>query len=313
MSHLELALRRARAEHAGDDLERDNSALQPRTPNAAFATPWHFEDVGPAAAPNVSGVAEPILEVTSPPSVTASAGHARPPAAQFVDFEPGVRGKLVVGDHAAAVVREQFRKVAASLHRLRDEQPLRIVMVVSAVPGEGKTLTSTNLALTLSESYLARVLLVDADLRRPTVHTLFDLPNTAGLKDDLAGVADGALSSVKVSDHLHVLTAGAAQVDPMGALTSERLRRMLRGAADQFDWVIIDTPPVGLLPDAKILAGLADGAILVVEAGSTKYQLAQRAVEAIGRDRMLGVVLNQLAGVDLHDYYSYYGDYRARA
>jgi Mrp family chromosome partitioning ATPase len=99
----------------------------------------------------------------------------------------------------------------------------------------------------------------------------------------------------------------------MGALTSERLRHMLRRAADEFEWIVIDTPPVELLPDAKILAGLADGAVLVVEAGSTRCQLAQRAIEAIGRERVVGAVLNQFSdGSDLHRYYGYFGDSRER-
>ncbi len=317
MSHLERALRRSRAENADADHRGGERTLPPRTPNAAFAPPWAFDEVRPSG-PSVAPIRD---EAVTPP---ASAAPVGPPAAlpgpvqghpdvKFADFDSAVRSKLVVGDRASAVMREQFRKIAASLYRLREQRPLGVVMVVSAVPGEGKTLTSTNLALTLSESYLSRVLLVDADLRRPTVHTVFGLPNKVGLKDDLAAVPDRPLSTVKVSTQLEVLTAGSAQMDPMGALTSERLRFLLRRASQEFEWVLIDTPPAELLPDAKILASLADAAVLVVEAGSTNCDQAQRAVEAIGHDRIVGVVLNQVSEPkNLDRYYGYYGDSRQR-
>jgi capsular exopolysaccharide synthesis family protein len=218
-----------------------------------------------------------------------------------------VREQLVVGADAPPRVREQFRKIAASLFNLRESREIRVVMIVSAVPGEGKTLTATNLALTLSESYRCRVLLVDGDLRRPNLHQIFDIPNKAGLTDALAAGPGVPVPTVSISSHLELLTAGTASIDPMSALTSERLRLVVRQAAGEFDWIVLDTPPAELLPDAKILASLADVAILVVSAASTKYELAQRAIENIGRDRFVGVVLNRLAGTRDTDEYGYYG------
>ena len=102
---------------------------------------------------------------------------------------------------------------------------------------------------------------------------------------------------------------GAALVDPMSALVSDRMRAVLAADAAGCDWVVLDTPPVELLPDAKLLSAMADVAILVVHAGSTKCQLSQRAVEAIGRDRILGVVLNQVIASDSErqTYSNYYG------
>ena len=232
--------------------------------------------------------------------------HPRPPAVRFRDFSIAVREKLVVGEQAVPQLREQFRKVAATLYAPQAERRRNIVMIVSAGPGEGKTLTATNLALTLSESYRSRVLLVDADLRRPSVHKLFDIPNEHGLKDGLTSDAAARFSTVTISSQLEVLTAGSAAMDPMSALTSELLRTKLAEAAREFDWVVLDTPPVELLPDAKILAGLADVAVLVVEAGVTKCELAQRAIEAIGRDRVIGAVLNQLPAASRFEQYREY-------
>jgi len=166
-----------------------------------------------------------------------------------------------------------------------------------------------NLALTLSESYKSRVLLIDADLRRPSVHTVFDLPNTIGQKERLLAEVDD-MKATAITPHLSVLTAGAAAVDPMSALVSDRMRAVLSAGAAAVDWVVLDTPPVELLPDAKLLSSLADVAILVVHAGSTKCELSQRAVDAIGRDRILGVVLNQVreSGPNRDNYYAYYGE-----
>lgn len=239
--------------------------------------------------------------------MTFPAGEVDRP--HFREFNPIYRDKLAMGEHSRPEIREQFRKIAAALYRVREQRPIKVVMVVSAVPGEGKTLTAVNLALTLSESYKSKVLLVDADLRRPSVHVVFDLPNTAGLRERLVAETE-ALLPIPVSPHLAVLTAGTAPVDPMSALVSDRMRAVLSAGAAVSDWVVLDTPPVELLPDAKLLASLADVAILVVHAGSTSCQLSQRAVEAIGRDRILGVVLNQVSAPDSerYKYDGYYGN-----
>jgi capsular exopolysaccharide synthesis family protein len=283
-------------------------------PNAAFVPAWEFAEPGPRAE-GVSAPA-PVAPAVPPGSMAvpaAGAGHAIGPlhvadrSPQFHGFNPVYRDKLAMGEGSRPEIREQFRRVAAALYRVREQRPVKVVMIVSAVPGEGKTLTAVNLALTLSESYKSRVLLIDADLRRPSVHRVFDLPNTAGLKERLVAEVEELLPT-PVSPHLSVLTAGVAAVDPMSALVSDRMRAVLSAGAAQADWVVLDTPPVELLPDANLLASLADVAILVVHAGSTKCQLSQRAVDAIGRDRIVGVVLNQVKESERTDYYQYYGD-----
>src|SRR5262249_52852356 len=157
----------------------------------------------------------------------------------------------------------------------------------------GKSLTATNLALTLSESYQRRVLLVDADLRRPTIHDIFRLPGEPGLVDSLRGVTKGPLPVVQISPTLWVLPAGRPHPDPMRVLVSESMKQLIAEAVEQFDWVIIDTPPVVLLPDANLLASMVDAALLVVGANSTPYPIVKRAVDALGPSRILGVVLNR--------------------
>lgn len=211
--------------------------------------------------------------------------------------------------HAGAdpVMNQQFRKLAGTLHQLQVERTLRTMVVTSAVPGEGKTLTAANLALTLSESFKRRVLLIDGDLRKPMLATLFGCVEAEGLANLLAG-DDRAAPIVRVSERLSVLFGGRSDVDPVGSLTSERMRHLLGDAAEEFDWVIVDTPPAALLPDASLLAGLVDGVLFVLRATSTPSATVQRALAALTPDRVIGVILNQADKQSLKEY-GYYHRY----
>src|SRR5262249_13197395 len=160
-----------------------------------------------------------------------------------------------------------------------------IVLTTSAAPGDGKTLTSTNLALVLSESYGRRVLLVDADLRRPSLHQICGFRRLTGLSEGLRSVNQEKLTVVQVTSTLSLLPGGRPDPDPMDALTSERMRDILREAAERFDWVIIDTPPIGLVPDASLLSGMADTVLFVVRANRTRLPLVSKGIEAIGKER----------------------------
>jgi capsular exopolysaccharide synthesis family protein len=220
---------------------------------------------------------------------------ANAPADMPVHTAPALAGKLIGTAGVPFGCTEQYRKLGATLHHVQMERGIKVLMVSSAVAGEGKTLTATNIALTLSESYGRKVLIVDADLRRPTLHQVFNLPNLTGLSDALRSQRDRTLSLTRVASRLSVLTAGRPDPDPMSGLTSPRLRRIVQEATTVFDWVIIDTPPAGLLPDAKLIAALAEAAVLVVRSGRAPFQLVKQAIEALGRDRIVGTVLN---GVD---------------
>jgi capsular exopolysaccharide synthesis family protein len=218
---------------------------------------------------------------------------------------------LIVNPELPAAAVEQYRRLAATLHHVQEDRGIRRVIVSSAVANEGKTITSTNLALTLSHSYAKRVLLIDADMRRPRVNFMFGIPNGAGLSEALDRADPRKLALVQVSPLLSVLPAGRATPDPIAGLTSSRMAAILDEAVERFDWVILDTPPVGLLSDARLLAAMADVAVLVVSAGSTPCAAVQRALDALGRERVLGVVLNRaeesVSGGDYYDYYGYYG------
>jgi capsular exopolysaccharide synthesis family protein len=171
-----------------------------------------------------------------------------------------------------------------------------MVMVTSAVRGEGKTLTIVNLALTLSDAFEQRVLLVDADLRRPKVHRLFQLPNRPGLGDVLTS-DDSDVPLIGVSARLSVLSSGRP-VQPM-ALTSHRMRDVLDRGMSMFDWVLVDTPPVGLIPDAEVLARTVGAVLFVIAANSTPHPLVQRALALLEPDSLVGTVLNQVEPEDI--------------
>jgi protein-tyrosine kinase len=215
-------------------------------------------------------------------------------AATELILDSAFRGKLVISEKLNAGTVEQYRRLAATLHQAQCNDGIKIVMIASALAGEGKTLTAMNLALTLSESYGRRVLLIDADLRRPALHKAFQLPNASGLNDGLKAGADRKLTVLEISPRLALLPAGKPEPDPMSVLTSDRMRRVIQEAASKFDWVVIDTPPVALLPDAHLLAAMVNVVVLVVDAGRTPCALIQRAIDSLDRGRIVGVVLNRV-------------------
>ena len=221
----------------------------------------------------------------------------------------GLARKVVIDQEMMPASREQYRRLAATLHQAQATTGLKVVLVVSAVASEGKTLTAANLALTFSESYRRRVLLIDGDLRRPSLDVLFKIQASPGLNEGLTSPVEQILHLRPITPRLMVLPAGRATADPIAGLTGERMKRLIDEARGAFDWVIIDTPPVGLLPDANLLASMADGALLVVRAESTPYQLVERTVEALGKERLLGVVLNRAEDIEAeyYNYHRYYG------
>ena len=245
------------------------------------------------------------VEPREQPRAAATEHHEADPVVsgpQPIFFE-----RLVVHHDAAPVAIEQYRRLAAVLHHSQVERGNKVVMVASAQPAEGKTLTAANLALTLSESYRRRVLLIDADLRRPSLNRLFQLPHGAGLSDNLKADQDMPLQLMTLSPSLSLLPGGNADADPMSGLTSGRMQQIIDRAAANFDWVIVDTPPVALLTDTHLLAAMVDSAVLVIDAGHTPFAAVQQAIESIGRDKIVGVVLNRVEQNVLEE--SSYSDY----
>jgi len=217
------------------------------------------------------------------------------------------RRRLATIASADRLLIEQFRRLAATLIHSQRTAPLKVIMVTSAAPEEGKTLTALNLALVLSESFRLRVLLIDADLRRPKITEVANI-TVEGLGEVVKAPEARKVPLVPVTDMLTLLPAGRADPDPLSGLTSARMQQLLHEAGATFDWVIVDTPPVGAAADASLLCAMADATVLVVRAGRTPFEAVQQAIDGIGRERIIGVVLN---GVDGRDVPSY-GDYLTR-
>jgi capsular exopolysaccharide synthesis family protein len=306
MGRIEEALRRA-----ADERTRQSPPLPVDATSLAAPFPEEVElDQTPIDVPAPKAyiaVAAPAARPTPPAAVPPE-----PTGTLLGRLDAGLAEKVVVDVKMPQVSREQYRKLAATLHQAQAVSGLKVVMIGSAVAGEGKTLTSSNLALTLSESYKRRVLLIDADLRRPSLHSVFGVDGMTGLSEGLASPEDRRFPVHQVSPFLTVLPAGRPSADPMASLTSDRMRRLIEEARGGFDWIIVDTPPVGLLPDGHLLASMVDGVILVVKASETPYPVVVRALESIGRERILGVVLNQAVEASARAYYHYKYDYGSR-
>jgi succinoglycan biosynthesis transport protein ExoP len=208
---------------------------------------------------------------------------------------------------------EGYRVVRTALNYSWSEPGSRIVTVTSTAPGEGKTLTAVNLALTLAAQE-GRTLLIDADLRKPTTQALVRGRRIPGLSDVLVGKAK-ASEAVQVKlkqSHLAYLPSGAHAPSPADILTNRTMLGLLEGLRKFYDWIVIDTPPVGAVAEPLILAPLTDGVVLVAGAEMVPRKAILNTLERIHDTgaRILGVVLNR-AQVDKHSYYysHYYGHY----
>ncbi|NOT28700.1 MAG: CpsD/CapB family tyrosine-protein kinase [Acidobacteria bacterium] len=226
-------------------------------------------------------------------------------------YAEGLVEKIVSDRRMPSVCREQYRRLAAVLHDSQATNGTQVVMVASALAGEGKTLTAANIGLTLSQSYRKRVLIIDADLRRPTMHKVFRIETTSGLTDGLDPAAQKPIVVRQITSRLALLPAGRPLSDPMAGLTSPRVRQLIQEAREIFDWIIVDTPPLVLLPDANLLSSMVDAALLVVRAESTPHAMVKRASEAVGRARLLGIVLNSSSVGPHGSYYGYGYEYAA--
>ena len=202
---------------------------------------------------------------------------------------------------------EQFRRLAAMLHLMKQDRDITTVLVSSALPGEGKTLTASNVALCLSGSYRRRVLLMDGDLRKPTLHELFHVPGASGLCEWLRSHDPEGPIIARVSRNLSIMPAGKPDPDPMGILTSTRMHELVDRIKMDFEWIILDSPPVGLLSDAHLLSAIADVVVLIVRAAYTPHADIRKAVDELGHERIAGVVLNLAdppKSLGRYDYYA---------
>ena len=205
---------------------------------------------------------------------------------------------------------EQFRTLRSRLYQLRGSQRLRTLLVTSAVPGEGKTFVTANLAQAIVRQPDRRALIIDADLRCARLHLPLGAPAAPGLTEYLRGEADEmAVIQHGQEGNLCFIAGGNEVTDPSELLSNGRLKKLLDRVAPVFDWVILDSPPCVPVADASILAAMCDGVLLVVRSGSTPSHIAERARLELKENNVVGVVLNAVdeAGMYGAAYYQAYG------
>jgi succinoglycan biosynthesis transport protein ExoP len=232
----------------------------------------------------------------------------------FLGLVPAIRGDkhpLLASSQVPHDFSESFRSLRTSLLSKYPDEGTKIIIVTSAQPLEGKTTTAANIAMALAYGG-ARVLLIDADMRRPGLHRPLRLTNERGLSQVLTGQARVRdVIQRTVDPNLLAITAGRTPPNPSELLSSERMKTLLANLAHgPFNWIIIDTPPVLAVTDAVILAPMVNGVTFVIGAEMTRRRLAERAIETVmqSRPRYAAVVLNKVNFEKNKYYYSrYYG------
>ncbi|MCI0336337.1 MAG: CpsD/CapB family tyrosine-protein kinase [Acidobacteria bacterium] len=206
---------------------------------------------------------------------------------------------------------EQYRTLRTELFHAAARKRTQIVTVTSAVANEGKTSTVLNLALAIAQSKERRVLVIEGDLRRPSFASYLGVQPTGGLSEVLEGGSEVFKSMFCLEGlELYALPVISEANNPTELLSSERLDEMLTLLREYFDFILVDSPPVMPFADSRLLANHADAVILVVRAGLAPYETVEKAIDALPRGRILGVVLNgaeHLREAGYYDYYYYYG------
>ncbi|MEE3892688.1 CpsD/CapB family tyrosine-protein kinase [Priestia megaterium] len=233
---------------------------------------------------------------------------ARKNKAQKNDKMLTLKRRLLAHNSPKDPVAEQYRTIRTNIQFSNVDQDIKTIVLTSSGAEEGKSTTSSNLATVYAQQGL-KVLLIDADLRKPTGHYTFRLENHIGLTNVLTRQSTLA-QAVQESEipHLSVLTSGPIPPNPSELLASAQMTELLKEMKKQFDMIIFDTPPILAVADAQILANQVDGTILVVSSGKTEKDAALKSKELLSnaQGKLLGVVLNNRK-VEEGNYYYYYG------
>jgi capsular exopolysaccharide synthesis family protein len=274
--------------------------------------------------------------VPTPISVAAPIAATRVAAAPIIEAEfdadspldlaniprvawlPSLHQLPALEQRGAAV--EQFRSLRSRMQEFRDLNTLKSILVSSGLPQEGKSFVAANLAISFARHKAARVLLIDGDMRRSSLHKLLGAPPGPGLTEYLAGKASltQIMQRPMPGDAGHPLPAGLASLIFIpGGIASDkaadlsgnrRFVRLIAEAAPHFDWIVVDSSPVNLVSDGVNLARSCDGVLLIARGGTTKYQVAQRALAELKASKVLGLVLNAVEDTPLTGgYYGYDG------
>lgn len=213
---------------------------------------------------------------------------------------------LVADLNSKSPVFESYRTLRTNIQFASVDQEMKKIVITSPKPGEGKSTTVANLAIAFAQQG-KKVLLIDADLRKPTVANTFSLPNTSGLTNVLSRQSNlEQVVQQSTVENLYILTSGPLPPNPSELLGSNSMKELVSKAENEFDIILFDSPPVLAVTDAQVLTNLSDGTILVIRSGSTDQDAAKKAKDLlqVGNSRLLGVVLNSKK--QKQDQYYYY-------
>jgi len=304
MSRIFDALQRSGAEQSGVEYPDMVSVA-----TAVFEATRGQDVVAEAAPPAVEEVAEELQIPSNRDAIAETPLEEKTVASPSfpsleVSFAPD--SHFVFFTQPESLAAEKFRFLGVRLRQIRQNRPLKKVLVTSTIPEEGKSLVTANLAGALARRK-ERVLLVEGDLRRPVLAQELGLGTLAGLAEWLQS-RNQAPSNIY---HLNgpgfwIMPAGHPPANTLELMQSGRLSSLMRQLADSFDWIIVDSPPLLPLADTTVWSRLTDGTLLVAREGTTQKGPLQRGIEVIKKSNLLGVVLNGCTDVDHENYYRRY-------
>ncbi len=294
MSRIHEALEKARQQQLGNAHELPSveeviatSAILPESEKSADAA----SNVGPLE----------MLETIADSGSIVAHCHQR-------DWSLNENKMIFLSDETNATGQELLRTLRSRLYQMRGTGPLKVIVISSALPGEGKSFISANLAHAFALQSNRKALVIDADMRRAGgLSSVLGAPSTPGLTDYLLG-EQSAENIVQTGplENLYFIPCGRRVPKPGELIGDSKFGRLIEQLRPAFDWIIIDTPPVLPISDARVIADLSDGVLMAVNARSTLAHLAKRAMQEFRRDSLLGVVLN-LTSEPSATYYSRYG------
>jgi capsular exopolysaccharide synthesis family protein len=307
MSRIFDALQRSESERSGVDSEKlpQGPDLLRRAERAA-ASNWDAAlDQNGAGAMIVEDECERVERTAIPLLRTAarSQGHPgdlpldqrREVLSQFQSLDISIppQSRLVCLTDRENPTAEAIRLLGVRLKDLRQTRPLKKVLITSTIPQEGKSMISANLACALAHGSDAKILLMEGDLRRPSLSPMFGIQKHPGIYEWLQEDTDAITNIYHLKDAgLWILPAGNASANPIELLQSQRLPALLDRIAAWFDWIIIDSPPVLPLADTSVWMRLADGVLLVTRQGTTERQQLTKGLEALEQDKVIGALVN---------------------
>jgi capsular exopolysaccharide synthesis family protein len=318
MSRIFDALQRSERERSGtDSVVLPEGAEMLKRAERHAASKWNgngaIKEVEVSTGANLNLLLETgVTFADSPISETPPESEAAPAAGEqelFQRFEPlpislSAQSRLVCLTDRDSPTAEALRLLGVRLRDRRRIRPLKTVLITSTIPQEGKSTIASNLACTLSSAAQERTLLVEGDLRRPSLMTIFGVRSSRGLCDYLR--EENGLE--KTIYHLQgagiwILPAGHLPTNPLEFLQSPRLTNLMEKVAEYFDWIVIDSPPVLPLADTSVWMRLSDGILLVTRQGTTEKRQLQKGMEALDRKKLLGAVLNGTIASAYSGYY----------